>query len=192
MPIKFRFYPSIINTYVRFMDGKVSKAYLMDRINRVPIETTEKQQKGINFELAVIKGIEEDEFDPEVLRNVRSLLPRPMVKTQVYCEHVMDDVLIYGYVDVIGKLMAVDIKTTGHYVAGQFKNSHQNFYLPALKSKGIRSLRYVITDFKDVYQEEYKAPIDLSFQEMQIKGFCDFVKENRSIITDRKIFTEND
>lgn len=189
IPVKFRFYPSLTNTYARFIDGKVSKEFLLDRINRVPIKTTASQQKGISFEMAVIKGLEEEAFDAGILQKVRALLPRPMVKSQVYCEYRLNDVLIYGYVDVIGKILAVDIKTSNQYVPGQFEKSHQNFYLPALSSKGIRSLRYVITDFTEVYQENYKAPIDLSFQEMQIEAFCDFIMENLALITDKKIYS---
>jgi len=149
---------------------------------------TEAQHKGSSFEEAVIKGVNEDAFDPEILDKVRALLPRPMMKTQVYCEHQLDNVLLYGYVDVIGKTLAVDIKTTSSYQEGRFAHSHQNFYLPALRSKGIRTLRYVITDFQDVYQENYDQTIDFSLQEIQIKLFCDFLEEHRGEITDRKIF----
>jgi hypothetical protein len=187
---EFQFYPSLLNSYGRFINGKLSQLELIDKINRVPASVTAPQQKGIDFESAIIKGVNEEMFNAELLSEVRALLPRPMVKTQVYCEYRMDNVLVYGFVDVIGKILAVDLKTTRQYTAGQYEKDHQNFYLPALKHKGIRALRYIITDFEQVYQENYKAPIDLSFQEMQIKGFCDFVLSNRELITDKKIFSE--
>ena len=185
---KYRFYPTLLNIFDRFEKGYVDENELIDRINRLPVPQTEAQAKGSSFEEAVIKGTNEELFDPEILSKVRALLPRPMVKTQVYCEYQFNDVLFYGYVDVIGKMLAVDIKTTRQYVPDCFSRSHQNFYLPALKSRGIRTLRYVITDFQDVYQENYDQSVDFSFQELQIKSFCDFLEEHRGRITDRKIF----
>lgn len=186
--IKFRFYPSLLNQYDRFLEGTLSENDLLDRINRVPIPQTEAQAKGVSFEDAVLKGVEEELYDAEIIKKVRALLPRPMMKTQVYCEYQWKDVLIYGYVDVIGKMLAADIKTTKQYTADAFAVSHQNLYLPALKSKGIRSLRYVITDFSEVYQEEYDQTVDLSFQLNQIETFCDFLKENRKRVSDLRIF----
>lgn len=186
--IKFRFYPSLLNQYDRFLEGKLSENDLLDRINRVPIPQTEAQAKGVSFEDAVLKGVEEELYDAEIIKKVRALLPRPMMKTQVYCEYQWKDVLIYGYVDVIGKMLAADIKTTKQYTADAFAVSHQNLYLPALKTKGIRSLRYVITDFSEVYQEEYDQTVDLSFQLNQIETFCDFLEENRKRVSDLRIF----
>ena len=186
--IAYNFYPTLLNLFDRYQKGYLERQDFLNRINRVPMPQTEAQAKGSSFEEAVIKGVNEEAFDPEILDKVRALLPRPMMKTQVYCEHQLDNVLLYGYVDVIGKTLAVDIKTTSSYQEGRFAHSHQNFYLPALRSKGIRTLRYVITDFQDVYQENYDQTIDFSVQEIQIKLFCDFLEEHRGEITDRKIF----
>jgi hypothetical protein len=187
-PITYNLYPTLLNLFDRYQKGYLDKQELLNRINRVPVPQTEAQAKGCSFEDAVIKGVNEDAFDSDILDKVRALLPRPMVKTQVYCEHQLANVLLYGYVDVIGKTLAVDIKTTNNYTEGRFAHSHQNFYLPALRAKGIRTLRYVITDFQDVYQENYDQTIDFSVQEIQIKFFCDFLEEHRGEITDRKVF----
>lgn len=187
-PINYRFYPTLLNHFDRFQRGYINDSELLARINRVPAPQTPAQAKGASFEEAVIKGTDEEAFDPEILRQVRMLLPRPMLKTQVYCEYQLDDVLLYGYVDVIGKILAVDIKTTANYKPGCFARSHQNFYLPALRSKGVRTLRYVITDFREVFQEDYDQSVDFSWQEAQIKAFCDFLETHRTEVTDRRIF----
>ena len=186
--IKYKLYPTLLNSYDRYQKGYINDNELIDRINRVPSPQTEAQRKGASFEEAVVKGIDEESFDPEILSRVRALLPRPMMKTQFYCEYQLGDVLLYGYVDVLGKLMAVDIKTTSNYITGCYAVSHQNFYLPALRSKGIRSLRYVITDFKDVYQEEYDQNMDFSTHEAQIASFCQFLEEHRDSISDLRVF----
>ena len=187
-PVKYKLYPTLLNRFDRFEKGYIDSNELINSINRVPVPQTAAQRKGVSFEDAVIKGIDEEEFDPEILARVRSLLPRPMLKTQVYCEYQLDDVLLYGYVDVLGKMVAVDIKTTSNYVPGCYAISHQNFYLPALRPKGIRSLRYVITDFVNVYQEEYDHNIDFTAQISQIKAFCEFLEMHRSEITDVRVF----
>lgn len=186
--VKYKLYPTLLSCFDRFERGYITEQELLDRINRVPVPQTEAQFRGVTFEDAVIKGIGEETFDPEILSKVRSFLPRPMLKTQVYCEYQLNDSLIYGYVDVIGKMLAVDIKTTGNYREGCFSKSHQNFYLPALRTKGIRSLRYVITDFRDVYLEEYDQMADLTYQEEQITRFCEFLETYRDRITDLRVF----
>ncbi|MBO9615844.1 MAG: hypothetical protein J7619_24325 [Dyadobacter sp.] len=186
--VKYKLYPSLLSCFDRFERGYIHEQELLDRINRVPVPQTEAQFRGSSFEDAVIKGIGEEAFDPEILSKVRSYLPRPMLKTQVYCEYQLNDSLIYGYVDVIGKMLAVDIKTTGNYREGAFAKSHQNFYLPALRMKGIRSLRYVITDFKEVYLEEYDQMADLTYQEEQTARFCAFLETARDRITDLRVF----
>lgn len=186
--VKYKLYPSLLSCFDRYERGYLDESSLIDRINRVPVPQTEAQSRGISFEDAVIKGIGEEAFDPEILSKVRALLPRPMLKTQVYCEYQLGDVLLYGYVDVLGKLLAVDIKTTGQYRAGYFAKSHQNFYLPALRTKGVRSLRYIITDFQDVYQEEYDQGTDFSHQQTQVRSFCEFLETHRHLITDKRVF----
>lgn len=187
-PVNYNLYPTLLNLFDYYQKGYIEKAEFLNRINRVPLPPTESQAKGSSFEEAVIKGVNEESFDTEIISKVRALLPRPMLKTQVYCEYQLENVLLYGYIDVIGKTLAVDIKTTNSYQPGRFAHSHQNFYLPALRSKGIRTLRYVITDFQDVYQENYDQTIDFSVQKTQIKLFCNFLEEHREEITDRKIF----
>jgi hypothetical protein len=186
--VKYKLYPTLLNRFDRYEKGYIDAPELINSINRVPVPQTQAQRKGVSFEEAVIKGIDEEEFDPEIISRVRGLLPRPMLKTQVYCEYQVDDVLLYGYVDVLGKMVAVDIKTTSNYIPGCYAISHQNFYLPALRARGIRSLRYVITDFVNVYQEEYDHSIDFSAQMSQIKSFCEFLETHRSEITDLRVF----
>lgn len=189
MPIQYRFYPSLLNTFSRYMQGgNLSIQQLIDSINRVPTPTTAAQERGTSFEEAVVKGTDEARFDADIIKRVRKLLPRPIVDTQVYCQLEIEDVLFYGYVDLIGTFKAVDLKTTGNYQPGRFVHNHQNLYLHALKRKGIKLMEYVITDFSDVYVESYSLthPIDRQIEE--IRQFKAFLDEHRPLITDKKIF----
>ncbi len=161
---------------------------LIDSINRVPTPTTVAQERGVSFEEAIVKGTDENRFDPEIIKKVRKLLPRPIVDTQVFCQWEIEDVLFYGYVDLIGKFKAVDLKTTGSYQKDRYLFNHQNLYLHALKRKGIKLMEYVITDFTDVYVESYALthPIDRQLEEIRL--FKAFLEEHRPLITDKKIF----
>lgn len=187
--INYRFYPSLLNVFSRYIrGGNLSAQELIDSINRVPTPTTAAQERGTSFEEAIVKGTDEARFDPEIIKRVRKLLPRPIVDTQVYCQWQIDDVLFYGYVDLIGKFKAVDLKTTASYQPGRYVHNHQNLYLHALKRKGIKLMEYVITDFNDVYVESYALthPIDKQLEEIRL--FKAFLEEHRSLITDKKIF----
>ena len=192
--IQYRFYPSLLNTFSRFLrGGNFSEQDLLDSINRVPTPSTAAQQRGVSFEDAVIKGTDEDQFDPALLQQVRKLLPRPIVETQVYCQWEVDDVLFYGYVDLIGKFKAVDLKTTGSYQKDRFLFNHQNLYLHALKRRGIKLMEYVIAEFRpdgtaEVHLESYSLlhPIEKQLEEIQL--FKAFLDEHRTQITDPKIF----
>lgn len=186
--MKYKVYPTLLNLYARFEKGLVSEQELLDRINRVPVPQTEAQAKGVTFEDAVLKGTGEELFDPDIIIRSRALLPKPVVATQVYCESLIDEVLFYGFVDVLGHTMAVDLKSTATYTAHRFAEDHQNLYLPALCKRSVNTLRYIITDFSDVYTEEYSLDSDFSLQYRQIKAFTDFLETHRERITDRRIF----
>ncbi|WP_375445525.1 hypothetical protein [uncultured Fibrella sp.] len=184
----YRFYPTLLNTFSRFLNGdNLTEQQVLDAINRVPSPTTAAQQRGISFEETLVKGTEEEQFNAEILQKMRKLLPRPIVDTQVYCQWQIDDVLFYGYVDLIGKYKAVDIKTTGSYKPGRYLFNHQNLYLHALKRHGIKLMEYLITDFTDVYVESYALthPIDRQLEEIRL--FKAFINEHRDQITDKKI-----
>ncbi len=189
MPIQYRFYPSLLNTFSRYMQGgNLSVQQLIDSINRVPTPTTAAQERGTSFEEAVVKGTDEERFSADIIKRVRKLLPRPIVDTQVYCQLEIEDVLFYGYVDLIGSFKAVDLKTTGSYQPGRFVHNHQNLYLHALKRKGIKLMEYVITDFNDVYVESYSLTHPIDRQVEEIRQFKAFLDEHRPLITDKKIF----
>lgn len=189
--IAYRFYPSLLNTYSQFLQGKLSEQELIDRINRVPIPQTEAQARGVSFEDAVLKKIGEELFDPELLKTVRQRLPKPILKTQAYCQYQIDDVLIYGFVDILGRDEVVDLKTTSHYEPNRYKENHQNFYLPAFAKNGVRQIRYLITDFQQVYEEVYDLHTHFDTQLNEIYLFKLFLYEHQNRITDSKIFSKN-
>ena len=192
----YRIYPTLLNSFALFEEKTadsqgeiiVDMWEMIDRINRVKKPTTVAQQKGIDFEKAVITGEDEDMFSEIVIEKARALLPSKY-KTQFYSEAKYKNCLIYGFVDLVGGERAVDLKSTRKYEPNRFAFNHQNLYLLGLKKYGIKTLDYVITDFEEVYQETYTFDsYDFKPLYQQIDNFVDFIEQHRKLIKDKKIF----
>ncbi|PWK18417.1 hypothetical protein LV89_04116 [Arcicella aurantiaca] len=192
----YRIYPTLLNSFALFEEKTtdsqgeiiVDMWEMLDRINRVKKPTTAAQQKGIDFEKAVVTGENEDEFKEGVIEKARALLPSKY-KTQFYSEAKYKNCLIYGFVDLVGGDRAVDLKSTRRYEPKRFEFNHQNLYLLGLKKYGIKTLDYVITDFEEVYQETYTFDAyDFKPLYQQIDNFVDFLEQHKKLIKDKKIF----
>ena len=192
----YRIYPTLLNSFAlyesRITDSQgrimVDSGEMINRINRVKRPTTQAQQKGIDFEKAVVTGENEESFKESVIEKARELLP-PKYKTQFYCETQYKQCKIYGYVDLVGGSRAVDLKSTRYYEPHRFALNHQNLYLLGLSKWGVKTLDYVITDFQEVYQETYHIDsYDFTPLYQQIDNFVDFLNQHRRMIRDKKIF----
>ena len=196
----FHIYPTLLNTYSLYLnkvtksDGTLFVSYdqLIVSINREKKPATDPQKKGIDFENAVITGRGEEAFKESILEGIRAKLPAKY-KTQVFTKFIVRNVEIYGYIDVLGEGRAIDIKTTSDYKPGKYTNNFQNLYLLGLKNKGVSQLDYVVTDFNEVYVESYYIR-QYNFNPLldEIEQFTRFLELNKSLITDRKIFGEDD
>ena len=117
--------------------------------------------------------------------------------TQLYVESTIStcygDVLLYGYIDELMSDSVHDIKTTGRYSFGKFKDHTQHLVYPyCLLNSGnnIHHFEYDITDFKETYKEEYvfDEKRDIPILRKRCEDFIEFINENKSIIIDKKIF----
>ncbi|MEN9386422.1 MAG: hypothetical protein RLZZ185_1163 [Bacteroidota bacterium] len=194
--MQYRLYPTLLNSFSLYLQqardkaGKiiVDEIEMIERINRVKKPSTQAQQKGMDFERAVILGEDEELFEEGIIDKARALLPEKY-KTQYYVESRYKNALIYGYVDGVGEEVAFDLKSTSYYESGRFASNHQNLYLLGLQKLGIEQLDYVITDFKEVYKETYFLnQYDFSPLYAQIEQFQSFLEENKKFIRDKKIF----
>jgi hypothetical protein len=109
------------------------------------------------------------------------------------------DVLVYGVIDELMPTSIHDIKTTGSYTVGKFKDHHQHLVYPfALIQNGsdIRTFEYNIVEFNkggyvvDTYTETYvfNPERDIPVLTNHCEEFIRFLEENRDLITDKKIF----
>lgn len=198
---------------------------LIDRINRVHFDN-EKADRGTAFNELVDALIEKRKPSKmEVERNAENtcytvvynnrtfVFPISLccefanyfkgALTQIRVEAILPtafgDVLVYGFIDELMPTTVHDIKTTGSYSVGKFKDHHQHLVYPyALLKNGsdVRTFEYNIVEFNkggyvvDTYTETYvfvpdrDIPILTSHCEM----FISFLEENRNLITDKKIF----
>lgn len=107
------------------------------------------------------------------------------------------NVLIYGVIDELMPMSVHDIKTTGSYFVGKFKDHWQHMVYPyCLMQNGsdIRLFEYNITDFKSTYTESYTfvPERDISILINHCEEFIRFLNDNRDLITDKKIFAEDE
>lgn len=109
------------------------------------------------------------------------------------------NVLVYGLIDELMPTTVHDIKTTGSYTVGKFKDHHQHLVYPyALMQNGsdVRTFEYNIVEFNkggyvvDTYTETYvfKPERDIPILTNHCEEFIRFLEENRDLITDTKIF----
>ena len=198
---------------------------LIDRINRKPFDS-EAADKGTAFnELvdALIENRKPNKMNVErnaentcytVVYNDRTFVfPISLCRefanyykgalTQQRVEAILPtaygNVLVYGVIDELMSASVHDIKTTGSYTVGKFKDHHQHLVYPyALMKNGsdVRTFEYNIVEFNkggfvvDTYTETYvfNPERDIPILTHHCEEFIRFLEENRELITDKKIF----
>nr|DAO87467.1 MAG TPA: hypothetical protein [Caudoviricetes sp.] len=122
------------------------------------------------------------------------------------------DVRLYGYLDELMPLSVHDIKTTGSYEVGKFKDHSQHLVYPyCLKQMGYTGVDLfsydvaeistnitkqtpeppeVVVKLKATYSEEYlfTPERDIPILEGKVVEIIDFIEANRHLITNPKIF----
>lgn len=121
--------------------------------------------------------------------------------TQQYVQAILPTcfgpVLIYGFIDELMPMSVHDIKTTGSYYVGKFKDHWQHMVYPyCLMQNGsdVRLFEYNITDFKSSYTESYTfvPERDIPILTAHCEELIRFLNDNRDLITNKKIFAEDE
>lgn len=102
---------------------------------------------------------------------------------------------VYGVIDELMPTSVHDIKTTGSYTVGKYRDHWQHIVYPYCLMQGgsdIRLFEYNVTDFKETYTETYAfdPERDVPRLQRQCEDFIRFLEAHRDEITDRKIFGE--
>lgn len=123
--------------------------------------------------------------------------------TQKFVEGVLStcfgDVKLYGFIDEIMPMSIHDIKTASRYSVGKYKRNNQHLIYPyCVRQMGadISVFEYnvaVIGNFDyETFTETYvfDPQRDIPIIQERCENFIRFVEDNRSLITDKRIFNE--
>lgn len=107
------------------------------------------------------------------------------------------NVLLYGYIDYLMPFCIHDLKTTRQYAVGNYKRHWQHRVYPyALMKNGcdVMDFEYNISEIGKTYYRNYterytfKPERDIPLLTQHCEDLIKFLLDNRSIITDKKIF----
>ena len=220
----YNIYPTLLNDFAYYLNETgaeesgtpwVDEQGLIDRINRVR-RTSPAMSKGTLFEQAVAHA---DTSELETLEG-NYILQSPELETPLLVSRqVLDEAIrryrggvwqwfietklrigstrvrLYGYVDVIRRNIATDIKTSSSIKFHNFRDSYQHSaYLTALRDSGadIDHFDYFKTDFNDydIERVNYSESLRGELTE-HVARFIDFLESRREFITDKRIITDD-
>lgn len=133
--------PSLLNKWLYIVDNEYADVQeFLDYLERKPSETTEAQQKGLDFEEEVYKG--------------KKPLYNHFVENGLYQVKVRKEykgIVILGIIDVLQPTRIYDVKTTKHYEVGKYNKTSQHLVYPFCT--GIKNFSYLINE--ECYKEDY-------------------------------------
>lgn len=146
-------------------------------LNRVPTETTEAMQRGINFENAVYSCCEapEGEYEPTA-RKIADTVRGGLWQVKAYKDKNIGgyDFLLYARCDVVKAGRIIDIKRVENYEVGKYLSSPQHpMYFECVD--GAIGFDYLISDGNDVYTETYTPEITQSIDNIVLQ-FIGYLK----------------
>ena len=166
-----------------------------DRVRIVKVKAEDGAIAGVNatlnertffFPLALVR---------EFADYYKGALPQQYVSAIL--PTIYGDVMLYGYIDYVMPFCTHDLKTTGQYAVGNYKNHWQHLVYPyALFENGVNvpDFEYNIVElgktFYRTYTESYSYVPERDVP--RLTRHCEelilFLQENRELITDKKIF----
>lgn len=202
---EYQFYATLLDAFswYRRSDADGARQEFIDKLNRVETPRSDAQLRGMAFEDAVATAPDagysgltvriHDTKCPVGILNQFAQESRGAVR-QVYVEAFLPTqrglVKVYGFIDELLADTAYDIKTTKNYNFPKYLHNWQHaVYLEALRDQGINRFVYKVTDFEDIFKEEYHyRQEDTDRLISECVHLIEFLEANRSQITDRKVF----
>lgn len=125
----------------------------------------------------------------------------PQVYVEAELETMFGNVLLYGYIDYSMPFCTHDLKTTSQYSVGKFKRNWQHIVYPyALVKSGsnVMDFEYNVAEIGKSYYRTYTESYSFSEERdiprlmIHCEDFIRFLNDNKSLITDKKIFNQKD
>ena len=113
--------------------------------------------------------------------------------TDGYVETKYGTVYLYGYIDQLMPFKVVDIKTTAQYNAFKYRDNWQKVVYPfCLNHNGnhINEFEFLVTDLKNSWTENYNYNEEKDLPELieHCERFIEFLEQNKTLITNKKIY----
>lgn len=174
---------------------------LVDKVisGRVRLQDFPRDKKGdVLYHHKERDGHEyEFKFKPEIIEAMAIHLGNavPQKYTQAVLPTHRGDVLLYGFADEILMNRVTDIKTTSRYDFPKYLNAWQSKVYPyCLNAEGIYvdTFEYLITDFRNIYIEEYPYNPQRDIVELQrfSEQLIDFIETHRELIITPKLYAQ--
>ncbi len=206
----YAFYPTLLDAFSWYKRSESETALqeFLDKVNRVKTPATDPMLRGIAFNDKVDHAIRGGQFfgvnddgeinvhdtpvSLDIINEFRDLFHgsalQVFLDTRLNVGH--HQVKIYGYADALKGATIGEFKTTAKYEFPKYLHNWQHpCYLQCLKENGIKRFTYLITDFKEVYREDYHWTRE---GEIRLIGICneliEFLEAKRDLITDTKVF----
>lgn len=214
--ITYSIYPTLIDSFYWHKRGFNTKEEMLNKINRIKGPMAEAACKGVAFEdcvNAIIKSKTADHpllkgsffekkvegftfnFKGDLILKIAAKLANCLKMQEFIKANVPTPVgliNVYGFIDFSYADKFIDLKTTGSYKNGKYRdyNQHKSYPLLAqLNGRKIHDFLYYVTDFNDTYTEPYKHTAELKDEFIRdLVEFTEFLEMNRALITDKKIF----
>ncbi len=203
---RYRIYPSLLDGFQYWLDSEGGDDQeMIDKINRVRTPPSDAQLRGSAFEQvmdtyqksvkwATDYRVHDIFVDAPIIKKmverVQGGVAQVLLSSEVNTSHGL--VEVYGYADFVRGPEVIDVKTTGNYELGKYLLSHQRpVYLEAVKHMGIHNFTFLVTDFKDVFEESYtRSAEDRERMIVTIDALIQFAEFNKDRITDKKFFAQ--
>lgn len=214
--IKYSLFPTLIDSFYWYKRGFNTKEEMLNKINRIKSPMPEAAAKGVAFEdcvnLVIKAGIAQHQmlkgsffekqsgnfkfnFKGDLILKIAHKLSA-CTKMQEYIQANVPTpvglIKVYGFIDFSYTDKFIDLKTTGSYKNGKYKDYNQHKCYPLLaqlNGRKIEDFLYYVTDFNDTYTENYKHTSVLKDEFIRdLVEFTEFLEREREFITDKKIF----
>jgi hypothetical protein len=162
----FRISPSLLDSFDYYMSiedeekSAIARKELIDYLSGVRT-TNDAMKAGLDFEDAVVQTIQggcviipNDEAYARCVAECANEVRGSLYQYHVQAE--LGGVIVHGFIDFLNRNKVTDLKTTAKYEIGKYTNKSQHrIYLYCLKDCGINKFTYLVSDFRNVYKEDY-------------------------------------
>lgn len=193
MKRQLRLSPTLLDSFAYYMSiedneqSAVKRTELLARLRGEEIQPSEAMLDGIQFEQDVLNTctgkLNPDTSKPygECVVEVAEFVYGGTYQYPIRYE--FNGIMVEGFIDFLKRNKVVDIKTTSKYDIGKYLFNNQHLaYLLGLRREKINNFVYIVTDFRNVYKEEYNYHPDFENKfQSNISAFLGYLENDNEM-----------